>query len=134
MPGIGLFHDDNAGVVAEFPGELAPANVHGKNPGGTVLEQAIGKSARGRAEVERSEAGDVQLKMAQGVFQLVSAAADVFFTRVEGDLVAGFDGIAGFVGGLAVDADLSGEDGAFGAFTAFAKAAFNQRLVEASHE
>jgi hypothetical protein len=71
--------------------------------------------------------------MAQGMFQLVAAAADVFFAGVESDLVTGFDGIAGFVGGLGVDADLAGEDGAFGAFAAFAKAAFNQRLVEASH-
>jgi hypothetical protein len=72
--------------------------------------------------------------MMQGMFQLVAAAANVFFAGVEGKLVAGFDGIAGFVGGLGVDADLPGEYGAFGAFTAFAKAAFNQRLVEASHE
>jgi hypothetical protein len=34
---------------------------------------------------------------------------------------------------LGVDADLSGEDGALGAFAAFAKAAFNQGLVEANH-
>jgi hypothetical protein len=38
------------------------------------------------------------------------------------------------VRGLGVDADLSGENGAFGALAAFAKAAFNQGLVEASHE
>jgi hypothetical protein len=34
---------------------------------------------------------------------------------------------------LGIDANLSGEDGAFGAFAAFAKAAINQSLVEASH-
>jgi hypothetical protein len=37
------------------------------------------------------------------------------------------------VRGLGIDADLSGENGAFGAFAAFAKAAFNQGLVKASH-
>jgi hypothetical protein len=71
--------------------------------------------------------------MVQGVFQLVAAAADVFFAGIEGKLVIGLDGIAGFAGGLGVDADLSGKNGAFGAFAAFTKAAFNQSLVEASH-
>jgi hypothetical protein len=71
--------------------------------------------------------------MAQRVFQLVAAAADVFFAGVQREGVIRLDGVAGFAGGLGVDADLSGEDGAFGAFAAFAKAAFNQRLVEANH-
>jgi hypothetical protein len=73
------------------------------------------------------------MKMVEGVFQLVAAAADIFIARIEGKTVIGLDGIAGFAGGLGVDADLSGEDGAFGAFAAFAKAAFNQGLVKASH-
>jgi hypothetical protein len=98
-----------------------------------VLQQTIGEPAGGRAQVERGEAGDIQLKMAQGVFQLVAAAADVFFVRVQGDLVIGFDGVAGFVRGLGVDADLAGDNGAFGAFAAFTKAAVNQSLIEASH-
>jgi hypothetical protein len=134
MAGVGLFHDDNAGVVPELPGELPPANVHGKNLGCTVLQQTIGESAGGRAQVERRESGNIQLKMAQGVFQLVAAAADVFLVRVQGKPVIGLDGVAGFVGGLGVDADLSGNNGAFGTFAAFTKAAFNQCLVEASHE
>jgi hypothetical protein len=73
------------------------------------------------------------MKMVQGLFQLVSAAAYIFIAGIQGKTVIGFDGIAGFAGGLVVDADLSGENGAFGAFTAFAKAAFNQGLVKASH-
>jgi hypothetical protein len=63
----------------------------------------------------------------------VAAAADVFIAGIEGELVVGLDRIAGFAGGLGIDADLSGEDGAFGAFAAFAKAAFNQGLIKASH-
>ena len=85
-------------------------------------------------EIERRQSCDIQLKMAQGVFQFVAAAADVFLVRVQGELVIGFDGVTGFVGGLGVDADLAGKNGAFGAFAAFTKAAFNQSLVEASHE
>ena len=71
------------------------------------------------------------MKMVEGVFQLVAAAADVFITGIKGKLVIGLDGIAGFAGALGVDADLSGENGAFGALAAFAKAAFNQGLIKA---
>ena len=46
---------------------------------------------------------------------------------------AGLTGVAGFAGGLAVDADLPGEDEALGFFAAFAKAACHQRLVETNH-
>ena len=133
MARVGLFHDDDARVVPELPGELPPANVHGKNLRRAVLQQTIGESAGGRAQVERRESGDVQLEMAQGVFQFVAATADVFLVRIQGEPVIGFNGVAGFVCGLGIDADLSGENGAFGAFAAFAKAAFNQGLVKASH-
>jgi hypothetical protein len=134
MAGVGFFHDDNAAVVPELPGELAPANVHGKNLRRAVLQQTIGESAGGCAQVERRQSGDIQLKVEQGMFQFVAATADVFFARDQGELVIGFDGVTRFVRGLVVDADLAGKNGAFGAFAAFTKAAFNQCLVEASHE
>ena len=63
MPRVGLFHDDNALVLAEFPRKLAPAHVHGKHLGRAALEQAIGETAGGRAEVKRDQAVHVQLKM-----------------------------------------------------------------------
>ena len=47
--------------------------------------------------------------------------------------VAGFDLVAGFARGLAIDANLAGEDATFGFFAAFTKAAFNQGLVESDH-
>ena len=66
MARIGFFHDNDPAVLPEFPGELPPANVHGKNPRGAVLQQAIGESAGGRAQVKRRQSGDIQLKMAAG--------------------------------------------------------------------
>ena len=71
--------------------------------------------------------------MDQGVFQLVPAAADVFFPGIKGERVGGFDRVAGLACGLKVDADLAGEDKAFGLFAAFTKAAFNQGMVESDH-
>ena len=80
-----------------------------------------------------TQSGHVELKMLERVFEFVAAAADVFFAGLEREGVIGFDRVTGFKGGLGVDADLAGEDGAFGFFAAFAKAAFNQRLIEAGH-
>jgi hypothetical protein len=71
--------------------------------------------------------------MFERVFEFVAAAADVFFGGVERERVVGFYGVAGFARGLGVDADLAGDDGAFGAFAAFAQAAFNQGLIQSGH-
>ena len=88
---VGFFHDDDAAVLAEFPGELALADIHGKNFGRAVLQQAVGEAAGGRAEVERDQAGHVQLKMLQRVFEFVAAAADVFFAGLQRERVIRFE-------------------------------------------
>jgi hypothetical protein len=46
-------------------------------------------------------------------------------------LVLGADGTSGFIGGVSIEADLAGEDGALGFFAGFAKTASDQGLVEA---
>jgi hypothetical protein len=133
MAGIGFFHDDHARVLPQFPCELPLPYIHGEDPGGPVLQQAVREAAGGRAQIERDQPGHVESKMDQGVFQLVPAAADVFFPGIEGERVGGFDRVAGLACGLKVDADLAGEDKAFGLFAAFTKAAFNQGMVESDH-
>ena len=79
MARVGFFHDDDALVLPQFPGELALADIHGKNFCRAVLQQAIGEAAGGRAEIKRDQAGDIELKMVQRVFEFVAAAADEFF-------------------------------------------------------
>ena len=91
MSGVGFFHDDHAVVLAEFPRKLATAHVHGKNLGRAALQQAIGETAGGGAEINAPPARDVELKMFERVFELVAAAADEFFAGVEGEFIAGFD-------------------------------------------
>src|SRR6516162_6032858 len=133
MTRVGFFHDDDPAVLPEFPGELAAADVHGKNLGGAVLEKTIREAAGGRTKVKGSKSGHVQLKMVQGMFELVAAAAGVFFGRFQRQVVIRSNVVAGFVCRLGVDADLSGKDRAFGTFAALTKATVNQSLVEASH-
>ncbi len=133
MPGIGLFHDRDTRIIAQFPGKLAPAHIDRKNPLCAGLQQAIGKTAGGGAEVNGNEAGGVQLKMLERVFKLETAAADEFFRGREGDLVLSGHIIAGFLCDLAVDTDLAGENRALGAFAAWAKAALHHGLIKTCH-
>jgi hypothetical protein len=116
MAGVGPFHDDNARVLAEFPGKLAAANVNGINFGRAVLKEAIGETAGGSAEVNGGQAARIELEMAQTVFELESAAADVPFRDGEGEIVFRLDRVAGLFGGLAAVEDLAGQDGAPGLF------------------
>src|SRR5882672_6825426 len=64
------------------------------------------------------------------MLQLVAATADEFVGTEQFDDVGLPDGVAGFFGGVAIDANLSGHDGAFGLFTALAKATFDQNLIQ----
>jgi hypothetical protein len=43
--------DDDARILADFPIELAVADIQRVNAGRAMLEQAIGEPARGRADV-----------------------------------------------------------------------------------
>jgi hypothetical protein len=120
-------------ILAQFPGELAVADIHGINLFGPRLQQTIGKAAGGRAQIHGGLARDRELKMLEGVFEFVAAATDVFLRRGERELIRGGDGIARFPGGVAVDERLAGHDGALGLFAAFTNAAIDQGLINPNH-
>lgn len=67
------------------------------------------------------------------MFQFVATARNEFFRRVHSDFIGGFDIVAGFFGGMPVDADLSGKNQALGAFAAVAEGALDERLVQSGH-
>jgi hypothetical protein len=61
---------------------------------------------------------------------LKSAAAHVAIAREQFEGVVGFNLATGFVGRMAVDAHLTGENGALGLLAAFAKPAFEELLIQ----
>lgn len=83
---VDAFEDGDAGVLAEFPRELAVADVDSVNPGGAVLQEAVGETAGGGADVDGDLAGDVERPGFEGGFEFGAAAADValFIADVEG--------------------------------------------------
>ena len=58
--------------------QLSGAYVDGVDFAGTALQQAIGESARRRADVSADLAGDVDTESVESGFQLLAAAADKF--------------------------------------------------------
>src|SRR5580698_1074004 len=108
---VGALYQRDAGVVAELHGDLAEAGVEGGDVGCAVLEKAVGEAAGGGADVEAGAAGDGDLPMVEGGFQLEAAAADVallFAEQTDGGV--GGDGGARLVDFLLVDQDAAGED------------------------
>ena len=70
--------------MPELPSQLAVPDIDGADPGGAVLEQTIGKSAGGRAEIDGIGTANLEAKMLKGVFQFKAAAADVFVSGLNG--------------------------------------------------
>ena len=128
--GVDALEDADARVLAEFPGQLAAADVDGRHLGGAVLEEAVGEPAGRGADVEGSEAADLEGEGRQGGLELVAAAADVAVAGDQFDRVLGTDLAAGFVGGVAGDPDLAGEDRALRLLAALAESAVDEQLIE----
>ena len=130
---VGFVHDDNARMPAQFPRQLAVTDIDGEDFFRAVLQQTIGETAGRSTQVNDGQPFDVQFKIFQGMFELMTAAADIFFSGFEFDLVLRPDRIARFTRRLPVDGNQTGHDSAPGLFPTFAQTAFHESLVEAWH-
>lgn len=133
VAGVSFLHNYHTRVLAKFPGKLTPTDVDGKNGGSAVLEEAIGETAGGSADIDGAGIAHVEVKMVNGMFEFEPAATDILLGCDAGDEVGGLNGIARFAGGMAVDEDLGGQNGALGLLAGFAKAQLNQHHVQAFH-
>ena len=75
--GVNLFHDNDARIIAQFPGELAATDIDRVDLGGAMLQEAIGESAGRGSKIERDVVLYVDSEFFEGVLQLESAAADI---------------------------------------------------------
>ena len=101
----------HARVAAQAPVELPVAHVHGDHARRAALQEPVHEAAGRTAEVDRVFALDLDLKLPQGVVELVAAARDVAGARGDGDLGVLGDWSAGLVRDLSRDAHLAGEHG-----------------------
>ena len=70
-------HHDHARIFPNFPRKLPVSHVDGKYLLCPLLEQAVGKAAGGRAGVAANESRHIHAEIAQRLFELQAAAADI---------------------------------------------------------
>src|SRR5438445_1300997 len=83
---VRVLHHDDSLILAQARVELARADVDRVDPCGAALEQTISESARGRADVHADAPGDLDREGAQGVHELLAAAAHERAARSDLDL------------------------------------------------
>ena len=101
-------HDDDARVVANFPRQLAVAHVDGEDLARPLLEQAVGKPARGRAGVAANVARWVNTEIFERLLKLEASPADIRAGAAAHFNVCGYVNLhAGLIRFLAVYIDLA---------------------------
>ena len=113
VAGVEAFAKDDAGMGAEFPIHLVGADVEGVDEAGAALEEAIGEAAGGGADVEADFIVDVDFPVVEGSFDFQATAADEAGLGEELHFCIFGDFAAGFVGLLAIEENLAGEDEGF---------------------
>ena len=120
----------HARVGAQFPIELAGADIDRMDAHGSGLEQNVGESAGGGADIEAGPAGDIDGEVAERAGQLEAAAAHVGRAREDLDATVIGDGLAGLGGFLPVDEHLAGHDQGLGFLAGFGEPAFHNEPVQ----
>src|SRR5579863_8102817 len=77
IPGIRLFQQAHAGILTQFEIQLAVSGVDRNHPADAALQQAIGKSAGGSADIETDLMLNVDGPIFESAFKLKTAATDV---------------------------------------------------------
>lgn len=131
VAGVGVFEEDDAEVGAELPIDLAGAGVDGVDAGGSVLEETVGESARGGADVGADAVLDGDVEVGDGGGELDASTADVWGAGEEFDPGGVRVGVAGLGGFLAVGKDGAGEDEGAGFLAGISESAEGDELVEA---
>ena len=108
---VGFFKNNDARMVSQLPIQLAVAHIHRVDSRGAMLQQAIGKSAGGRADVKGDFAIDVDFKFLKRFCQLDSATASI--GRGSGPKSyrrAGINETSDFRNRMIIDQHLTGQD------------------------
>jgi hypothetical protein len=132
-PRVGSFHDRDARIDAELVGKLPVAHVNRKYPRRSSLEKAVGKATRRGAEVETTQATDVETEGIERSSQFDAASRNVR-TRGSANLDHGIVGNqdAGLVDTPSVHEHFAGEHHAERARAGERQLAVNEQLVESN--
>ena len=111
--------------------ELSPADIHADHIGGAGLEGAIGKAARGSADVEDVGAGKIEAKSGEGGREFFAPTTDEARRLFDGKFAIRGIVAAGFVEAFRAAAHAAGHDEGLGLGAGSGEAADDEEFVEA---
>ena len=101
---VRLFHADDPRVIAQLPVEQSVSDIHRIDLYRAILQHTVGKASGRSSDIHAHPALQSQVKMTHRLFQLESAAADIFqLAALYRDLRLHVDHRPGLVLALAVD-------------------------------
>lgn len=131
IAGIGLLQESNSRVLPQARIDLSATGIYRNHARGASLQEAIGKTSCGGANVETHFAAHINGPVVESLFQLETAAADVLQLLAEkpylGVLAYRSTGLLNL---LFIDQYISGEDHGLRAFAGRDQAACEQEFIE----
>ena len=132
MADVRPFDADDPGILPEFPGELAVADVDGIDLRCPRLEEAVGEAAGGGPDVEGDQALDGKAEGIEGAPEFEAAPADIgVLFAPDPDLRIGGDQASRLVHRPVADQDRPGEDQRLRPLPALRQAPRDEQLIEA---
>src|SRR6266481_762405 len=81
MTDVGAFHNNDAGIITQFPGQLSITNIDSVDTLCSTPQQALCKAARRGSHIDSDQASRIELKGIEGFFEFDTAPADIFEFR-----------------------------------------------------
>ena len=105
---VGALSQDDAGILAQFPGDLSIADIDAVDSRCACLQETVCETSGGDAAIEADAIAHPNSKFLQGFDEFFAAARDEGRFLFDLNLGAGVDFGAGFVDQLVIDHDFSG--------------------------
>jgi hypothetical protein len=129
--GVGALVNFHTRVIAQLRVQLPVADIDGDHAQGAALQQAIGESAGGSANVQAVEPAHIDLKTCKSACELVAAARDELRSlAANAHFRVGRDPRAGLLDGRIVHDHVAGEDQRLRLVARFGEAIVDESLVE----
>jgi len=131
VAGVHFLEVGDARIGEKFGVELSPADIHADHVGSAGLEGAIGKAARGSADVEDVGAGEIEAKSGEGGGEFFAPAADEARRLFDGEFAVGGEVAAGFVETFGTAAHAAGHNEGLGLGAGSGEATDDEEFIEA---
>src|SRR5262249_2906722 len=120
-----------ARIVAKLPVELAVADIDCTNTRRSTLQETIGESSGGTADINAQMPCNVDLEMIQCSRELYATPAHVGQASQKFDSAVCRDGVPRFVALLSVDKNIAGKNQRPGLLARFHQATLHKQLIDA---